>query len=29
MLDRTWRANSHELARPLAYKKAGFWAIER
>lgn len=29
MLDRTWRANSNELARLVAYKKTGFWATER
>ncbi len=29
MLDRTWLANSKELARPVAYKKTGFWATER
>ena len=29
MLDRTWLANSNQLARPVAYKKTRFWATER
>jgi len=29
MFDHTWRANSNELARSVAYKKNGFWVTER